>query len=92
MMMFTNGKYTGAGMVINPFSCMNDGLVDMTWITDPRAQKLTGVAKMLGEAKKGQGTQAYQGQNVYMRGRKIKVSFVNRVGDKADKVYGEQLI
>ena len=52
-MMFTNGKYTGAGMVINPFSCMNDGLVDVTWINDPRVMKLIGVATMLDEAKKG---------------------------------------
>ena len=82
-MMFTNGKYTGAGMVINPFSCMNDGLLDVTWINDPRLQKLTGVAGMLGEAKKGQGTQAYGGNNVYMRGRKVKVTFKDRVGAKA---------
>lgn len=53
LMMFTNGKYTGAGMVINPFSCMNDGLVDVTWINDPRVMKLMGVATMLDEAKKG---------------------------------------
>ena len=87
-MMFTNGKYTGAGMVINPFSCMNDGLVDVTWMNDPRLMKLLGVATMLDEAKKGQGTQAYKGQNVYMRGRKIKVTFNGRKTDKADKVYG----
>ena len=52
-MMFTNGKYTGAGMVVNPFSCMNDGLVDVTWVNDPRVMKLMGVATMLDEAKKG---------------------------------------
>ena len=60
-MMFTNGKYTGAGMVVNPFSCMNDGLVDVTWVNDPRVMKLIGIATMLDEAKKGQGTQAYKG-------------------------------
>ena len=87
-MMFTNGKYTGAGLVVNPFSCMNDGLVDITWMSDPKLQKLMGVANILGEAKKGQGTQAYRGTSVYMRGRKIKVTFLSRVGDKADKVYG----
>ena len=92
LMMFTNGKYTGAGMVINPFSCMNDGLVAVTWMKDPRLNKLMGVAKVLGEAKKGCGTQAYTGQSVYMRGRKVKVTFLSRVGDKPDKVNGEQLI
>ena len=85
----SNGKYTGGGMVINPFACMNDGLIDITWIDDPALQSLLGVAAMLDEAKSGAGIQAYRGTSVYMRGRKIKVSFKNRVGDPANKVHGE---
>ena len=42
-------------MIINPFAAMNDGLVDVTWISDPRINKLTGVAGMLGDAKKRGG-------------------------------------
>ena len=79
-------------MIINPFSCMNDGLVDVNWINDPRAMKLLGIAQMLDEAKKQQGTQVYKGQNVYMRGRKIEVTFNGRPGDKPGKAYAPQLI
>lgn len=61
LLMVCNGKYTGGGMVINPFANMNDGLVDVTWISDPRINNLTGVAGMLGDAKKCGGTQAYKG-------------------------------
>lgn len=45
----------------------------------------------MGEAKQGQGSQAYKGTSVYMRGRKIKVSFKSRAGDKEGTVYGQQL-
>ena len=75
-----NANYTGSGMVINPFATMNDGLVDVTWISDPQINNLTGVAGMLGDAKKKGGTQAYKGQNTYMRGRKIKVVYKGRDG------------
>lgn len=36
IVVISNGKYKGGGMILNPFSCMNDGLIDVTWITDPR--------------------------------------------------------
>ena len=35
LMMINNGKYTNGGMIINPFAAINDGLVDITWISDP---------------------------------------------------------
>jgi hypothetical protein len=31
-----NGKNSGAGIIVNPFACMNDGLIDITWIHDPK--------------------------------------------------------
>jgi len=80
LLMVTNGKFTGGGMVINPFAAMNDGLIDVTWISDPAINNLTGVAGMLGDAKKHGGIQAYKGQNTYMRGRQIKVVFLGRPG------------
>ena len=46
-----NGKYTGGGMIVNPFGCMNDGLLDMTWVHDEKAMGLLGVADILGKAK-----------------------------------------
>ena len=36
LLMLMNGKTTGAGMVVIPFACMNDGLIDITWIHDPK--------------------------------------------------------
>lgn len=35
LMMINNGKYTNGGMIINPFAAINDGLIDITWISDP---------------------------------------------------------
>lgn len=78
-LMVFNGKF-GGGMVVDPFATINDGLVDVMWISDPTANNLMGIAGMLGDAKKHGGTQAYKGQNTYMRGRKIKVNYRGRVG------------
>ena len=35
LLMVNNGKYANGGMIINPFACLNDGLIDITWIEDP---------------------------------------------------------
>ena len=43
-------------MIINPFAALNDGLVDVTWLSDPAVNSLIGVAGMLGDAKKHGGT------------------------------------
>ena len=91
-MMICNGKYTGGGMVINPFTCMNDGLVDVTWISDPAINNLMGVAGMLGDAKKSGGTQAYKGQNTYMRGQKIRVVYKGRDGHTEEQNAVPQLL
>ena len=53
--MICNGKFTGGGMIVNPFACVNDGLCDVTWISDPAINTLLGVAGMLGDAKKHGG-------------------------------------
>ena len=34
LVMLFNGKFTGGGMIVDPFACMNDGLVDITWLHD----------------------------------------------------------
>ena len=75
LLMITNGKFTGGGMVISPFAIINDGLADVTWISDPAINNLCGVAGMLSDAKKRGGVQAYKGQNTYMRGKQIKILF-----------------
>ena len=35
LMQVSNGKYSNGGMIMNPFAAINDGLVDITWISDP---------------------------------------------------------
>lgn len=47
LLMLGNGKYTGGGMIINPYACVNDGMIDVTWISDPRINNLTGISGML---------------------------------------------
>ena len=34
LLMLFNGKYTGGGMIVDPFAVMNDGLLDITWVHD----------------------------------------------------------
>ena len=39
-----NGRYTGGGIIVDPYACMNDGLVDICWIHDENIMSLFGVA------------------------------------------------
>ncbi len=55
LFMLFNGKFTGGGMIVDPFACMNDGLVDIAWIHDEKKQGLLGVAEILGKAKSNGG-------------------------------------
>ena len=77
-----NGKFTGGGMIVNPFSVLNDGLIDVTWISNPAVNKLTGVAGMLGDAKKRGGTQVYKGDMAYMRGKQLRIEYKGTQGAK----------
>ena len=51
LVMLFNGKFSGGGLIVDPFACMNDGLVDITWLHDESQQGLLGVADILGKAK-----------------------------------------
>lgn len=55
LLMVVNGKNSGAGMLINPFPVINDGLIDVAWISDPSVNCLTGVAGLMGDAKEKAG-------------------------------------
>lgn len=66
--------------MIDPFAVVNDGLMDVVWISDPSVNNLMGVAGLMGDAKKKGGAQAYTGQSTYMRGRKIKMTYRGRAG------------
>lgn len=50
--MLLNGKFTGGGGVVDPFACMNDGLVDLTWLHDETRQGLFSVGDFWIKAKK----------------------------------------
>ena len=34
LVMLFNGKFSGGGLIVDPFACMNDGLIDLTWLHD----------------------------------------------------------
>ena len=55
LMMMFNGKFTGGGIIFDPFALMNDGLLDMAWICDPKVNSMKGIAGILGDAKKRGG-------------------------------------
>ena len=75
IIMVNNGKYSNGGCAINPFACLNDGLIDLTWVRDPNYFGMFGFREIINEAKVG-GIQAYKKHSIYMRGRKIKCTFV----------------
>jgi diacylglycerol kinase family enzyme len=70
----TNGKYTGGGMIVNPFSCVNDGLLDFCWIEDEGIMGLLGIAGALGKAKEG-GIHTYDNTFRFKRGKTIKLTY-----------------
>ena len=55
MVMINNGKFSQGGM-INPFAAVNDGLLDISWIQDPKWMGVFGVSGILNEAKSKAGT------------------------------------
>ena len=75
IIMVNNGKYSNGGCAVNPFACLNDGLIDLTWVRDPNYFGMFGFREIINEAKVG-GIQAYKKHSIYMRGRKIKCTFV----------------
>jgi len=50
LIMLFNGKTTGAGMILNPFAVMNDGLLDVTWLHDENKMGVFGIADLLDKA------------------------------------------
>ena len=82
-MFINNGKYANGGMIINPFACMNDGLIDITWIEDPAWQGTFGVTGVMSDARGQGGIQAYKGHSQYVRGRKIRIDVQKQ--ESADK-------
>jgi len=90
-LMVFNGKYTGGGMILDPYACINDGMVDVTWASDPRVNTLMGVNGVMTKAKHG-AIQVYDHQSLYYRGKQIIVKFKGKVLRKPPKShYGQQM-
>ena len=87
----TNGKFTGGGNIINPLSCINDGLLDLTWIQDESIMGLCGVAKTMGQAKAG-ATHAYDGTFRFRRGKSCTINFTGKKAKKQPKEGTEQMV
>jgi len=49
----SNISYLGAGMILNPFPISNDGLLDITWVSDPDTKGFNLVKVMQDSAKGG---------------------------------------
>jgi diacylglycerol kinase family enzyme len=80
--MLSNGKFTDGGGVVDPFACMNDGLVDLTWLHDEKRQGLFAVGDFWIKAKKKHASQVFDRTSTYTRGRKIKLAFNGVKGKK----------
>lgn len=59
LLMVNNGKFANGGMIMNPFASVNDGLMDITWISDPNWQGTMGVTDIMSQARGKGGIQAY---------------------------------
>ena len=57
--MLFNGKYTGGGLIANPFACMNDGLLDISFMHDEKSMGLKGIANFMEKAKNKGGIHIY---------------------------------
>ena len=42
MLIVANGKYKGGDTILNPFACLNDGLLDVSWSNEARLNTLMG--------------------------------------------------
>jgi len=78
ILMVNNGKYSNGGCLVNPFAALNDGLIDLSWVRDPAYFGMFGFRELMNDAKVGGGIQAYKKHSIYMRGRKIKCTYVEQ--------------
>lgn len=89
--MAMNGKFCGGGIQIVPYACINDGMADITWISDPAINCLTGVADAMDKAKAG-GVHVYDHWSMFMRGKKIVTKFKGKLNKPQQEVKGPQLL
>jgi len=74
-LMLFNNKSTGAGMILNPFPVMNDGMIDVSWIHAEDKQGVLGIADILDKAKKEGGIHTYENVFTHIRGTSVRIEF-----------------
>ena len=55
IIMVNNSKYSNGGCAVNPFACVNDGLIDLTWVNDESYFGMFGFKEIINDAKVGGG-------------------------------------
>ena len=53
MIMIHNGKFTGGGMVIDPFAILNDGMLNVVCAINKKNFKMMKLDELMKKAKKG---------------------------------------
>ena len=89
LMQVSNGKYSNGGMIMNQFASVNDGLIDITWISDPAWMSTYSTSGIMSDARSGGGIQAYQGHSTYLRGRKIRIDIPEPAVQQPELELGE---
>jgi len=74
MMIVSNGKYINGGAIFNPYSCINDGMIDIAWVRDPSYSGYWGLSGLMKKATSCGGTQVFDGHSCYMRAKTIKLA------------------
>jgi diacylglycerol kinase family enzyme len=85
-----NGKFTGGGMMLDPYGCVNDGMLDIIWTSDPAVNNLMGVSGLMDKAKAG-GIHVYDHQSKCFRGKQIIARFKGKDIRNPPATYGNQL-
>ena len=86
LLVVSNGKYINGGAMFNPYSVINDGLIDITWVNDPAYSGYWGLSGLMKKASAYGGTHSFDGTCSFLRGKSIKLEFKGRTnGTAADE-------
>lgn len=50
LLVVSNGKYINGGAMFNPYSVVNDGLIDIAWVHDPNYAGYWGMSGLMKKA------------------------------------------
>lgn len=78
LMVVSNGKFVNGGAMFNPFGCVNDGLVDITWVHDRSYSGYWGMSGLMKKAQSYGGSQVHDGHSTYMRGKSIRITQLSK--------------